>query len=99
MKVVPWKDLKNCRTCRFADATDRDRIYRAKYVAHRCTFPMETLPWPDLPFSITHAYQVQGRLDSIKNGSAKRAISFGNPNVQTSVDGENCPTWEKWVKS
>ena len=86
-----WREQKGCRTCCFMSASDKERAYRPGYV-HRCLFPADQLPWPELPTSLSEAYGVTGELDRIKSGRSKKGI-----NLRNDLEGANCPTWEKWT--
>jgi hypothetical protein len=88
-----WKKKRNCRTCRFASATDKERSYTPGFV-HRCLFPTDQLDWPVLPSSLTGAYGVVSILDNIKSGRAKKSV-----NIRDAREGESCPKWEQWEVS
>jgi hypothetical protein len=85
-----WRNRRNCRTCRFASATDKERSYTPGFV-HRCLYPTNQLPWPALPHSLTGANGVANILDNIKSGRAKKPV-----NIRDSGEGESCPMWEEW---
>jgi hypothetical protein len=85
-----WRKLRNCRTCRFAGATDRERSYTLLWSV-RCNYPTNELPWPALPHSLTSSYGISDILDNIKSGRAKRGIDLRNAH-----EGEGCPMWEEW---
>ncbi len=85
-----WRKLKNCRTCRFAGATDRERSYPPLLVV-RCNYPTNELPWPALPHSLAVGYGVADDLARIKSGRAKRHL-----HLRDAKEGEGCPMWEEW---
>ena len=85
-----WKKLKNCRTCRFADAKDRERSYTPSHRV-RCMYPTKELPWPAIPHSLISAYGVSEALDRIKSGRAKKNVDLRDPR-----EGESCSMWENW---
>ena len=88
-----WRKLRNCRTCRFAGANDRERSYTTNYF-YRCLYPTNQLPWPVLPHSLTGSYGVSDILENIKSGRAKKGINLRDPR-----EGEGCPMWEEWQAS
>jgi hypothetical protein len=85
-----WRKLRNCRTCRFAGVTDRERSYTPSWSV-RCNYPTNELPWPALPHSLTGAYGVVDNLERIKSGRLKKGISLRDPR-----EGEGCQMWEEW---
>lgn len=85
-----WKKQKGCRTCSYAEADARDRSYRPVRT-HRCTYPVDQLPWPKLPDSLSFAYGVADQLDRIKSGRSKKNVNFHQDG-----EGANCPMWQEW---
>jgi hypothetical protein len=88
-----WRKLRNCRTCRFAGATDRERSYTPSW-AVRCNYPTNELPWPILPDSLIGADGVVDTLERIKSGRAKKGI-----HLRDAKEGEGCLMWEEWQAS
>jgi hypothetical protein len=88
-----WRKLRNCRTCRFAGATDRERSYAPSFTV-RCNYPTNELPWPDLPHSLAVGDGVVDDLARIKSGRAKKGM-----NLRDAKEGEGCPMWEEWQVS
>ena len=89
-----WRKLKNCRTCRFASATDRERSYTPKHYANRCLYPTDQLPWPVMPYSLAAGVRISGDLERMKSGRAKKGI-----HLRDAKEGEGCPMWEEWQAS
>lgn len=88
-----WKDKKSCRTCIYAEATDKDRSYAKKSNrANRCLFPLNELVWPEMPFSVENSFEVSSFLEGIKCGRGLKVYVW----LKDEEHGANCPQWKRW---
>ena len=86
-----WKDKKSCRTCIYAEATDKDRSYAQRsHRASRCLFPMNELVWPEMPFSVSYRHEISGFMEDIKHGLKVYVW------LKDEEHGADCPQWKRW---
>lgn len=88
-----WKDKKSCRTCIYADATDKDRSYAQRsHRGARCLFPLNELVWPEMPFSLLIRHEISSLLEDISSKNGLRLYIW----LSDEEHGADYPQWKRW---